>query len=263
MSHSHSHGPGEDHNHSHGPPLTPLTPQTPISAQLPRPDPAVQALIDQDFKPSPIKIGAEPHIVVCTEHAQEKCSDCNLDLTTLNRMSRIFANNPNLPYPPPANVITQKLTQMVTATKEEGNALFKKGQHQLSIQRYSTAAVYAVQRPPWEANQLMREELSTVISNRSAAFYESHDYISALADAEVVLQLRRNWGKGHFRKAKALQALGQIADACEAIRLGLSFEPGNQELTSVLVDLEKQQKEGKKPNTKSEQAQPSEVPATA
>jgi len=207
----------------------------------------VQALIDQDFKPSPIKIGAEPHIVVCTEHALEKCSDCNLDLTTLNRMSRIFANNPNLPYPPPANVITQKLTQMVTATKEEGNvsnslfyarqsfmhvsqALFKKGQHQLSIQRYTTAAVYAVQRPPWEANQLMREELSTVISNRSAAFYESHDYISALADAEVVLQLRRNWGKGHFRKAKALQALGQIADACEAIRLGLSFEPGNQVL---------------------------------
>lgn len=108
--------------------------------------------------------------------------------------------------------------------------LFKKGQHQLSIQRYTTAAVYAVQRPPWEANQLMREELSTVISNRSAAFYESHDYISALADAEVVLQLRRNWGKGHFRKAKALQALGQTADACEAIRLGLSFEPGNQVL---------------------------------
>jgi len=36
-----------------------------------------------------------------------------------------------------------------------------------------------------------------------------------------------------------------------------------QELTSVLVDLEKQQREGKKFNAKSEQAQPLEVPATA
>lgn len=81
----------------------------------------LQALIDQDFKPTPIKIGAEPHIAVCEVHALEKCSDCNLDFTLLNRMSRIFANNPNLPYPPPANVVTQRLTQMVTATKEEGN----------------------------------------------------------------------------------------------------------------------------------------------
>lgn len=92
--------------------------------------------------------------------------------------------------------------------------------------------MYAVQRPPWEANQLMREELSTVISNRSAAFFESRDYISALADAEIVLQLRKSWSKGHFRKAKALHALGQTADACEAVRLGLSFEPNNQVMRS-------------------------------
>ena len=118
MSHSHSHAPGEIHSHSHGPPQTPLTPQTP---NLPPPDPALQALIDQDFKPAPIKIGAEPHIAVCEAHSQEKCSDCDIDFTTLNRMSRIFANNPNLPYPPPANVVTQRLSQMVTSTKEEGN----------------------------------------------------------------------------------------------------------------------------------------------
>ena len=117
MSHSHSHAPGEIHSHSHGPP-TPLTPHTP---NLPQSDPVLQALIDQDFKPAPIKIGAEPHIAVCEAHSQEKCSDCDLDFTTLNRMSRIFANNPNLPYPPPANVVTQRLTQMVTSTKEEGN----------------------------------------------------------------------------------------------------------------------------------------------
>ncbi|KAF8628952.1 hypothetical protein AX15_003627 [Amanita polypyramis BW_CC] len=251
MSHSHSHAPGE-HSHSHGPPQTPQTPQ---SAILPPPDPALQALIDQNFEPVPLKLGEEPHIAVCEAHSLEKCIDCNLDFTTLNRMSRILTNSPALRAPPPANIITQKLTQLVTSTKEEGNTLFKKGQHVQAIQRYSAAATFAVQRPPWEANQIMREELSTALSNRSAAYFEARDYISALADAEVVIQIRRNWSKGHFRKAKALYALGHIPDACDAIRLGLAFEPNNQELTSCLSEFLKAEKKAdeKKANTRSEQ----------
>jgi translocation protein SEC72 len=73
----------------------------------------------------------------------------------------------------------------------------------------------------------MREELSTVISNRSAAFFEAGDYIGALVDAETVISLRRNWSKGHFRKAKALVGLLEFDDAKEALRLGLQFEPTN------------------------------------
>lgn len=73
----------------------------------------------------------------------------------------------------------------------------------------------------------MREELSTVISNRSAAYYESRDYISALADAEAVIQVRRTWSKGHFRKAKALLGMNKLKEAADAVKLGLSFEPSN------------------------------------
>lgn len=91
----------------------------------------------------------------------------------------------------------------------------------------------------------MREELTTIMSNRSAAFYEAGDHVAALADAEFVIQLRRNWSKGHFRKAKALHALNNIPEACDAVRLGLSFEPNNQELAMVLSDLLKAEKAGK------------------
>jgi translocation protein SEC72 len=90
------------------------------------------------------------------------------------------------------------------------------------------AASIAVQRPPWEANQFMREELSTVISNRSAAYFESADFIGALVDADLVISLRRNWSKGHFRKAKALLGLGRWEEAKDAVRLGLQFEPSNK-----------------------------------
>jgi translocation protein SEC72 len=101
------------------------------------------------------------------------------------------------------------------------------GLHVQAIARYNMAASIAVQRPPWEANQFMCEELSTVISNRSAAYFEAHDFISALADAETVIKIRRKWCKGHYRKAKALLGMGRVAEATEAVRLGLAFEPNN------------------------------------
>jgi translocation protein SEC72 len=73
----------------------------------------------------------------------------------------------------------------------------------------------------------MREELSAVISNRSASFLELGDAINALVDAESVVQLKRPWSKGHFRKAKALVALDDLEGARESVALGLAFEPNN------------------------------------
>ena len=73
----------------------------------------------------------------------------------------------------------------------------------------------------------MLEELSTVLSNRSAAYAANGDYVGSLVDADVVIQLKRPWSKGHFRKAKALVGLGCLQEAKEAIQLGLSFEPTN------------------------------------
>ncbi|KAG6863328.1 hypothetical protein C0991_006665 [Blastosporella zonata] len=209
---------------------------------MPTPDPALQALIEADSKPVPISLSDDLHTARCREHRLEKCEPCDVDFVNLNRLSTILANNPNLLCPPPANVITQKLTQMVTATKDEGNSLFKSGLHTAAVNRYSGAANFATNRPPWENNQIMREELSTIISNRSAAFNEARDYISALADADAVIAIRRQWSKGHFRKAKALVGLHRFRDAAHALKLGLSYEPTNTELLAYLVDIEKLKK---------------------
>jgi translocation protein SEC72 len=84
-----------------------------------------------------------------------------------------------------------------------------------------------MQRAPWEAQQLLREELSTVLSNRSAAHFENGDLVSAITDADAVIQLKKPWSKGHFRKAKALIALGLLPQAKEAVQYGLQFDPTN------------------------------------
>ncbi|KAG6835075.1 hypothetical protein H0H93_005068, partial [Arthromyces matolae] len=224
MSHSHSHAPGESHSHSHGPPQTPQTPQA-ITA--PPPDPALQALIEADFRPVPLSLSDDKHNARCSAHGLEKCEPCDVDFVNLNRLSTLLANNPNLLCPPPAQIVTQKLTQMVTSTKDEGNTLFRSGAHLPALNRYTAAANFAVNRPPWENNNVMREELSTVLSNRAAAFAEAGDFVSALADADAVIQIRKPWSKGHFRKAKALVGLHRYHDAADAIRLGLANDPDN------------------------------------
>ena len=116
MSHSHTHAPGEVHSHSHGPPQSPLSP-----GLQPTPDPILQALIDQDFIPVPLTLSSDNTMALCASHKLEKCDDCNLDFVNTNRLARLLIANPNLLCPPPSTVVSQKLTQMVQATKDEGN----------------------------------------------------------------------------------------------------------------------------------------------
>lgn len=71
----------------------------------------------------------------------------------------------------------------------------------------------------------MRDELAIIICNRSAAYLALGDHVAALADADAVIQLKRPWSKGHFRRAKALVALGILDEARESADLGLQFEP--------------------------------------
>ncbi|EGN95115.1 hypothetical protein SERLA73DRAFT_61312 [Serpula lacrymans var. lacrymans S7.3] len=188
----------------------------------------MQVIIEQDFSVVDLAIGGPNNsFAFCEPHKLEKCTDCDIDFVSVNRLSKILLGSPNLRCPPPANVVSQKLSQAITNTKDEGNNMYKTGKHRDAISRYTMAASIAVQRPPWELSQIMREELSTVISNRSAALFELGDYIGALVDAETVISIRRNWSKGHFRKAKALVGLGQLDEAKDAVTLGLQFEPNN------------------------------------
>ncbi|KAI0685891.1 hypothetical protein BC835DRAFT_1289105 [Cytidiella melzeri] len=189
----------------------------------------MQAVIEASFQQVDIALGPPENVVaLCGKHSREKCADCDINFMSLNQVSRLLHMNPTLRCPPPPQMVTQKLSQAVNSTKDEGNALFKNGQHGAAIQRYTMAANLAIQRPPWEMQSLMRDELSMNLSNRSAAYFEAGDYLSALVDAEVVIQLKRPWSKGYFRKSKALVKLEQFQDAKETIEAGLVYEADNQ-----------------------------------
>ncbi|KIO16939.1 hypothetical protein M407DRAFT_49854, partial [Tulasnella calospora MUT 4182] len=125
----------------------------------------------------------------------------------------------------PPNVVHPNRSQAVQKTKEEGNTAYKQKNWLQAINFYNMSANIAASRNPWEPSALVRDEMAIVICNRSAAFAAAEDYVSALVDADVVIQLKRPWSKGHFRKAKALMGLQRYEEARDAVMLGLQFEP--------------------------------------
>ena len=88
----------------------------------PPPDPVLQAVIDEDFKPVNLKLGGPDHSTVLSAANSEEVDEENdLDFTRLNKLSKLLAANPNLRCPPPPTVVSQKLSQVISGTKEEGN----------------------------------------------------------------------------------------------------------------------------------------------
>ncbi len=96
--------------------------QTQMQEQLlPRADPVMQAAIEADFRPVDLTLDPANTAAFCASHSREKCDECDVDYVLLNRLSKVLTSNPKLPFPPPPNVINQKLSQIVNQTKEEGN----------------------------------------------------------------------------------------------------------------------------------------------
>jgi len=201
-------------------------------------DPAIQAAIDANFKEVKFQL-TEPNnnVLLCEKHNQQKCDVCKVDFTSVNELAAKIAQQPN-PVPPPPAIVNNQIAQLVTKAKEEGNNHYKQSKFDQAIQAYSVALRLSANRHPWEPAQTTRDEMSVSLSNRSAAYMGQGDYTRSLVDADLVIALRRNWPKGHLRRARALLALGQPHDAKKAIVLGLSFEPTNNELLAMASECD-------------------------
>jgi len=88
----------------------------------PRADPVMQAIIDADYKPVSLQFGEpENSTVLCKPHAREVCTDCKLDFSALNQLTKSLINRPELAFPPPPQIVHPGRSMAVTKTKDEGN----------------------------------------------------------------------------------------------------------------------------------------------
>ncbi|KAG8945603.1 hypothetical protein FRC04_000650 [Tulasnella sp. 424] len=233
--HGHTHDGTEGPGHTHGPPQQAMMPPPP---QM---DPLIQAALDEQFQAVPLAVqGDARDQAVCAKHSLEVCSDCGLNFAELNVFTKLIAQSNEIAIPPPPNVVHPNRSQAVQKTKEEGNTAYKQKNWLQAINFYNMSANIAASRNPWEPSALVRDEMAIVVCNRSAAFAAAEDYVSALVDADVVIQLKRPWSKGHFRKAKALVGLQRFEEARDAVMLGLQFEPDSAEMLAFKKEIEDQ-----------------------
>jgi translocation protein SEC72 len=84
-----------------------------------------------------------------------------------------------------------------------------------------------------------RDETVLILASRATASFLMGDFTSSLADAETCVELKKQWSRGHYRKAKALQGFGRLEEAKKAVEMGLACDPNDNECNLLLKDLKK------------------------
>ncbi|CAO1633103.1 unnamed protein product [Parajaminaea phylloscopi] len=199
--------------------------------QQPQPPPLTEeqtALSDAHFNPVDFEFDAETGMLSSPTH----------DLQLLNALSRSIASlPPQIGVPPPPNVVPPQRSMAVNQAREQGKEAFKRKEYAEAIKLFTLAIDVAASRPLWEAAVISRDELAVCLANRSAAFAAVEDWVDSYVDADAVVQLKKPWLKGHYRKGLALHKMGRHDEAREAYLLGLQFDPESPDLLQAISDL--------------------------
>lgn len=115
--------------------------------------------------------------------------------------------------------------QLAAAKKAEGNTFFKNKQFADAIAKY-TEAIAADNTDV------------TFFSNRSACFAALSDWEHAAEDGRSCITTDRNFVKGYFRLALALQNLKDYDGASEAVKRGLGIDSSNADLKRMSREID-------------------------
>ena len=126
-----------------------------------------------------------------------------------------------------ADAVQSELAAAAAELKRRGNIEFKRGDFRHAVELFS------------RANQL--EPANEVhLANRCLALLKLERNDEALQDATVVLDVRPDWAKAHYRHGTALQALSRHAEAVASFERAVELDPGNKQVLAGLDEGRKQ-----------------------
>lgn len=114
-------------------------------------------------------------------------------------------------------------------TISEGNNFFKNKQYIQAIEKYS------------EAIELDPSDV-TFFSNRSACYAALNKWQEAADDGRQCIMTDKNFVKGYFRNALALQNLGNLDAALDSVKRGLGIDSQNADLKKMSREIEETQR---------------------
>ncbi|QIW98565.1 hypothetical protein AMS68_004083 [Peltaster fructicola] len=191
------------------------------------------------FTQLPLSIDPATKTISCSE------SHLSAEIEDLNRMHRLFVAL-ETPVPGPPAPVNPKRSVQINKLRDSGNTSFKKGQFVDAVKMYDLAIRMALDRPPWEASGLVREELSILYGNRAQAMMSQQLWPEASIDAETSVDLKRVGNvKGWWRRGQCLKEMGRLDEAADWVAQGLEFERVGPEKQAI-GELETLQREIKK-----------------
>lgn len=139
----------------------------------------------------------------------------------LHQFNPIFNPMPS-PYVEPYSDDCSRMTNTAHVDEaihlaEQGNDLAGHEQYPIAIEKFTSAIFYN----PKEYRYY---------GNRSLCYERLGDFEIALADADKAIDLRPDWPKGYFRRARALRSLKRFSEAEESLSIVQSLQGVSEDL---------------------------------
>lgn len=184
----------------------------------------------------PLQMDPQSKAISATKSSRALASE----LEALNKLHRSLLNleTPSGAPPPPVPV-NPKRTANVTKLRDSGNAEYRKGKFADAIRFYTLGLQMAMQRPMWEPNALVREEVSGMLANRAQAHMALQNWAEGAVDAHASVEAK--WvgnAKAWWRRGRCLVEMGRFDEAREWVGRGLEVEGEEAELVSLLKDID-------------------------
>ncbi|ROT34537.1 translocation protein sec72 [Sodiomyces alkalinus F11] len=162
------------------------------------------------------------------------------ELANLNSLHRALLSL-ETPHgiPPPPVPVNPKRSANVAKLRDSGNGEFRKSRFPEAINFYTLGLKMALQRPQWEPNQLIREEVASLYANRAQAHMALTQWAEGAVDAEASVEARRvGNAKAWWRRGRCLVEMGRLEEARDWVRRALGMEGEEGELVALLRDIE-------------------------
>ncbi|KAH8652070.1 hypothetical protein BX600DRAFT_373332, partial [Xylariales sp. PMI_506] len=142
--------------------------------------------------------------------------------------------------PPPPIPVNPKRSANVGKLRDSGNDSYRKGKYADAVKFYTLGLQMALTRPPWEPQQLAREEAAALYANRAQAHMALQGWAEGAVDAEASVEAKRvGNAKAWWRRGKCLLEMGRLDEARSWVGRGLEMEGEEGELRSLLAEIDK------------------------
>ncbi|KAI0017832.1 tetratricopeptide repeat domain-containing protein [Xylariomycetidae sp. FL0641] len=188
------------------------------------------------FTQLPLQMDAQTKEISCPSSSSRTLAT---ELAALNSLHRALQTS--LPVP-----VNPKRSANINKLREAGNAEHRRGRHPEALKLYDLGLQMALERPPWEPQQLVREEAAGLYANRAQARMALADWPAGALDAEASVEAKRvGNSKAWWRRGKCLLEMGRRDEARDWVRKGLEMEGDEAELIALLADIQAKTNKGK------------------